>query len=46
MSLFKLNSVSQARWARFCQNRRGYWSLWIFMVMLILVLIFRRRHRA
>ncbi|CAM3564309.1 microcin C ABC transporter permease [Rahnella bruchi] len=39
MSLFKLGNVSQARWARFCQNRRGFWSLWIFMVMLILVLL-------
>ncbi|CAM3914477.1 MULTISPECIES: ABC transporter permease [Rahnella] len=39
VSLFKLNIVNQARWARFCQNRRGFWSLWIFMAMLILVLL-------
>ncbi|VFT72762.1 Oligopeptide transport system permease OppB [Klebsiella aerogenes] len=25
-----LQSVNQARWARFRHNRRGYWSLWLF----------------
>lgn len=25
--------VNQARWARFRHNRRGYWSLWIFLVL-------------
>ena len=30
-----LNAVNQARWARFCHNRRGYWSLWIFLVIVI-----------
>ena len=30
-----LNAVNQARWARFCHNRRGYWSLWIFLVIFI-----------
>lgn len=39
IKLFKLGTISQARWARFCQNRRGFWSLWIFMVMLVLVLL-------
>jgi ABC-type uncharacterized transport system, permease component len=28
-----LNPVNQARWARFRHNRRGYWSLWIFLVV-------------
>lgn len=30
-----LSSVNQARWARFCHNRRGYWSLWIFALIFI-----------
>ena len=30
-----LNAVNQARWARFCHNRRGYWSLWIFLVIFV-----------
>ncbi|MFU9136478.1 microcin C ABC transporter permease [Erwinia tasmaniensis] len=34
----RLNPVNQARWARFCHNRRGYWSLWIFIVLFILCL--------
>ncbi len=25
--------VNQARWARFRHNRRGYWSLWIFLLL-------------
>lgn len=28
-----LSPVSQARWGRFRQNRRGYWSLWIFAIL-------------
>ncbi|RMF19257.1 MAG: ABC transporter permease, partial [Gammaproteobacteria bacterium] len=24
---------NQRRWHKFCQNRRGYWSLWIFLVL-------------
>ncbi|WP_067708665.1 microcin C ABC transporter permease [Erwinia sp. ErVv1] len=34
----RLNPVNQARWARFCHNRRGYWSLWIFIALFILCL--------
>lgn len=34
----RLNPVNQARWARFRSNRRGYWSLWIFLVVFILSL--------
>ncbi|MEL5953017.1 hypothetical protein, partial [Klebsiella pneumoniae] len=26
-----LSPVNQARWARFRHNRRGFWSLWIFL---------------
>ncbi|AXF75036.1 microcin C ABC transporter permease [Erwinia tracheiphila] len=33
-----MNPVNQARWARFCHNRRGYWSLWIFAVIFVLCL--------
>ncbi|RLM27249.1 microcin ABC transporter permease [Brenneria alni] len=34
----RLNPINQARWARFKSNRRGYWSLWIFMVLFIITL--------
>ncbi|MBF9002903.1 MULTISPECIES: ABC transporter permease [Vibrio] len=36
MTLFKRtrpNPLNVARWQRFRANRRGYWSLWIFMVL-------------
>ncbi len=29
----RLSPVNQARWVRFRHNRRGYWSLWIFLVL-------------
>ena len=29
-------SPNQRAWARFRRNRMGYWSLWIFLVMLVL----------
>ncbi|TKI05832.1 ABC transporter permease [Martelella alba] len=34
----RLSPVNQARWARFCRNRRGYWSLWLFLALFILSL--------
>ncbi|WP_428943550.1 microcin C ABC transporter permease [Pantoea sp. FN060301] len=34
----RLSPANQARWARFRQNRRGYWSLWIFIVLFVLCL--------
>ena len=34
----RLSPVNQARWARFRRNRRGFWSLWIFVVMFVLSL--------
>ncbi|WP_413477909.1 ABC transporter permease [Serratia proteamaculans] len=34
----RLSPINQARWARFRSNRRGYWSLWIFLVLFILSL--------
>jgi microcin C transport system permease protein len=33
--LFK-NPVSQRQWNAFRDNRRGYWSLWIFLVLFII----------
>nr|WP_318380951.1 microcin C ABC transporter permease [uncultured Enterobacter sp.] len=34
----QLSHVNQARWARFRHNRRGYWSLWIFLILFALSL--------
>lgn len=34
----RLSPINQARWARFRRNRRGYWSLWIFLVLFTLSL--------
>ena len=31
----RLSPVNQARWARFRHNRRGYWSLWIFLILFL-----------
>ena len=31
MSFF--SPVNQAPWARFRHNRRGYWSLWLFLIL-------------
>lgn len=33
--MIRLNPVNQARWARFRHNRRGNWSLWIFLVLFV-----------
>lgn len=34
-----LSPTNRRRWANFKANRRGYWSLWIFMVLFILSLL-------
>lgn len=34
----RLSPINQARWARFTANRRGYWSLWIFLVLFVISL--------
>jgi len=34
----RLSPLNQRRWASFKANRRGYWSLWIFMVLFVLSL--------
>ncbi len=36
--MIHLSAINQARWARFKHNRRGYWSLWVFMVLFVLSL--------
>jgi microcin C transport system permease protein len=36
--MFQLSYVNQTRWARFRHNRRGYWSLWIFMLLFVMSL--------
>ncbi|MFY2736640.1 microcin C ABC transporter permease [Pseudocitrobacter faecalis] len=33
--MMSLNPINQARWARFRHNRRGYWSLWIFLIIFV-----------
>lgn len=33
MALFQLSPVTRRRLARFKANRRGYWSLWIFVIL-------------
>ncbi|AXN34486.1 hypothetical protein DVV14_16550 [Vibrio coralliilyticus] len=29
------NPLNEARWLRFRANKRGYWSLWIFMTLFV-----------
>lgn len=31
--MLRLNPINQRRWAQFKANRRGWWSLWIFLVL-------------
>lgn len=33
-----LSAINQARWARFKHNRRGYWSLWLFLILFFISL--------
>ncbi|MEM6617415.1 MAG: ABC transporter permease [Pseudomonadota bacterium] len=34
----RLSPLNQRRWNNFKANRRGYWSLWIFLVLFVLTL--------
>jgi len=34
----QLSPINQERWRRFRKNRRGYWSLWVFMVLFMISL--------
>jgi microcin C transport system permease protein len=33
-----LSPINRRRWENFKANRRGYWSLWLFLVLFILSL--------
>ena len=35
---FSLSPISQRRWANFKANRRGYWSLWIFLFLFVIAM--------
>ncbi len=35
---FALSPINQRRWHNFTANRRGYWSLWIFLTLFVLSL--------
>jgi microcin C transport system permease protein len=35
----RLSPLNQRRWQNFRANRRGYWSLWIFLVLFVLSLL-------
>jgi len=35
---FSMSPLNQRRWQNFRSNRRGYWSLWIFLVLFVLSL--------
>ena len=34
----RLSPINQRRWANFKANRRGFWSLWIFLAIFALTL--------
>ena len=36
--LFKVSPLNRRRWLNFKANRRGYWSLWLFMIVFVLSL--------
>ncbi|MDD3020517.1 MAG: ABC transporter permease [Alphaproteobacteria bacterium] len=36
--MIKLTPITRRRWAQFKANKRGYWSLWIFMVLFVLAM--------
>ncbi|MEO0673355.1 MAG: hypothetical protein AAFZ05_15175, partial [Pseudomonadota bacterium] len=35
---FALTPINRRRWQNFKANRRGYWSLWVFLVLFFLTL--------
>lgn len=37
--MIQLSTINQARWRRFQHNRRGYWSLWIFLLLFVTSLL-------
>ncbi len=36
MALLSLSGLNRRRWHLFTQNRRGYWSFWIFSVLFVI----------
>ena len=34
----KVSPLTLRRWHNFCRNRRGYWSLWIFLTIFVFTL--------
>jgi microcin C transport system permease protein len=36
--LFSLSPINRRRWQNFKNNRRGYWSFWIFLVLFVISL--------
>ena len=36
--MMRLYPINQRRWAQFKANRRGWWSLWIFLVLFVVSL--------
>jgi microcin C transport system permease protein len=37
-SLFSLSPINRRRWNNFKANKRGYWSLWLFLLLFVLSL--------
>ena len=35
---FALSPINRRRWRNFATNRRGYWSLWVFLVLFVVTL--------
>ena len=35
---FALSPINKRRWQNFTTNRRGYWSLWVFLVLFFVTL--------
>ena len=40
---FALSPLNRRRWENFKRNRRGYWALWVFMVLFLVSLVMGRR---
>jgi len=36
LQFFRLTPINQRRWYNFKANRRGYWSLWLFLALFII----------
>jgi microcin C transport system permease protein len=36
--MLDFSPITRRRWAQFKANKRGYWSLWIFLILLVMAL--------